>query len=92
MRGIADQWIQGIIRALYQQRTATRFEIIENTGLSASSVSQALQLLLARGTVLKVGELESEGGRRREVLTLNQDAAYFIGVDLVGHRIRILTS
>jgi predicted NBD/HSP70 family sugar kinase len=44
--------------------------------------------LLRSGTILKVGELESDGGRRKEVLTLNQDAAYFIGVDLEGHCIR----
>src|SRR5260370_35831973 len=88
MIGIADQWLRDILRTLYEQRTATRSNIIEATGLNAGSVSQALRLLLSSGTILKVGELESDGGRRREVLTLNQDAAYFIGVDLESHRIR----
>jgi glucokinase len=37
---------------------------------------------------LKVGELESNGGRRREVIKLNEDAAYFVAVDLEGTRIR----
>ena len=88
MKGIADQWLRDILRTLYQQRTATRSIIIDATALNAGSVSQALGVLLRSGTILKVGELESNGGRRREVLTLNQDAAYFIGVDLESHRIR----
>jgi N-acetylglucosamine repressor len=88
MHGISDQWLRDILRTLYQQRTATRADIIAATGLNAGSVSLALQVLLRSGTILKVGELESNGGRRREVLTLNQDAAYFIGVDLESHRIR----
>jgi N-acetylglucosamine repressor len=88
MHGISDQWLRDILRALYQQRTATRADIVDATGLNAGSVSLALQVLLRSGTILKVGELESNGGRRREVVTLNQDAAYFIGVDLESHRIR----
>lgn len=60
---------------------------MQATALNAGSISQTLQLLLSNGTVLKVGELGSDIGRRREVFTLNPDAAYFIGVDLEGHRI-----
>jgi predicted NBD/HSP70 family sugar kinase len=91
--GIADQWLRDILRTLYQQRSATRSNIIEATGLNAGSVSRALRVLMRSGTILKVGELESAGGRRREVLTLNQDAAHFIGIDLESHRIRlVLTS
>jgi predicted NBD/HSP70 family sugar kinase len=88
MNGIADQWLRDILRALYQQRTGTRSDIIKATGLNAGSVSQALRVLLSSGTILRVGELGSNSGRRREVLTLNPNAAYFIGVDLEGHRIR----
>ena len=88
MQGVSDQWLRDILRALYQQRTATRASITAATALNAGSVSQALGVLSRSGTILKVGELESNGGRRREVLTLNQDAAYFIGVDLESHRIR----
>src|SRR5262249_13737552 len=88
MNGVADQWLRDILRTLYQQRTTTRTNIIDATALNAGSVSQALRLLLRSGTILKVGELESDAGRRREVLMLNPDAAYFIGVDLESHRIR----
>src|SRR5207245_10127078 len=57
-------------------------EIIRSTGLNSASVSQALQHLLGSGTISKVGELKSRGGRRREVLRLNAEAGYFIAVDL----------
>ena len=86
--GIPDQWFQHILRTLYQQRTTTRAKIVETTGLNAGSVSRALRVLLQNGAILKVGELESDAGRPREVLTLNQDAVYFIGVDLESRRIR----
>src|SRR5579859_6599786 len=88
MNGISDQALRETLRTMYQLRTTTRANIIEVTRLSAGIVSQALQLLLRRGMILKVGELESDGGRRKEVLTLNQEAIYFIGVDLESHRIR----
>jgi glucokinase len=60
---------------------------MQATGLNAGSISQTLQVLLSNGTILKVGELGSDVGRRREVFILNPDAAYFIGLDLGGHRI-----
>jgi predicted NBD/HSP70 family sugar kinase len=88
MNGISNQTLRDVLRAIYQQRTTSRAHIIEATGLSAGIISQALQLLLRSSMVLKIGELESNGGRRREVLTLNPDAAYFIGVDLAGHCVR----
>jgi len=89
MNGISDQTLRDVLRAIYQQRTTSRALITQATGLSTGIISQALQLLLRSGMVLKVGELESNGGRRREVLTLNPDAVYFIGVDLAGHCVRL---
>src|SRR6266851_7005163 len=88
MRKIADQWLRDILLALYQRQDVTRAEILEDTGLNPASLSHALRFLLRQGTVLKVGDLESNGGRRREVFNLNPEAAYFVGVDLEGQSIR----
>jgi len=88
MRKIADQWLRDILLVLYQRRHVTRAEIIQDTGLNPASVSHALRFLLDHGTVLKVGDLESEGGRKPEVLNLNPEAAYFVAIDLEGQRIR----
>ncbi|MBK9168495.1 MAG: ROK family protein [Bryobacterales bacterium] len=92
MASIADQWLRDIVRILYQRRTLTRSDIVGVTGLNAASVSLALRHLLRNGTILKVGELQSNGGRRREVFTLNGEAAYFVGVDLEGLRLRFALS
>ena len=73
---------------LYQRRTATRADIIQSTGLNLGSVSTALQHLLNRGVIRRVGALESTVGRKAELLQLNPDAAYFIAVDLGATRIR----
>ncbi|MBK9168498.1 MAG: ROK family protein [Bryobacterales bacterium] len=92
MPTIADQWLRDIVLSLYQRRTLTRRDIVELTGLNAASISLALRQLLSAGSILKVGELHSNGGRRREVFTLNGEAAYFVGVDLEGLRIRFALS
>ncbi len=73
---------------LYQRSAITRDEIVRSTGLNPASVSHALQRLLSSGTIVKVGELKSSGGRRREVLKLNPEAGYFVAVDLERTRIR----
>ena len=92
MPKVANQWLQEILRLLYKRRAATRGDIIEATGLNPASVSQALRLLLNRGTVLKVGEKQSNGGRPSHVLSLNPEAGYFAAVDLEGRRIRFALS
>ncbi len=85
---IAGQWLQDILWLLYRRRTATRSQIAEATNLNPASVSQALRHLLANGTLERIGELRSTGGRKREVLKLNSEAGYFVVLDLEGTRIR----
>ncbi|HEY3131600.1 MAG TPA: ROK family protein [Acidobacteriota bacterium] len=89
MPKISDQWLRDILSTLYQGRTSTRREIIRATGLNGASVSHSLKHLLNSGTIVKVGELQSTGGRKREVLKLNAEAGYFVAIDLEGTRIRI---
>ena len=86
---IADQWFRDILGLLYQRRTATRSEIIHGTGLNPACVSLTMQHLLKSGTIQRVGELRSTGGRKREVLKLNSEAGYFLVVDLEGTRVRV---
>ena len=88
MPRVADEWLRRVLRNLYQRRTVTRADILESTRLNPASVSHALQLLMERGLVLRVGQIESNGGRRRELLKLNADAGYFVAVDLEGTSIR----
>ncbi len=88
-RKVADLWLRRILEVLYQRRTVTRPEIVDATGLNLASVSHAMRFLLRQGTVVKMGDIQGDGGgRRREVFTLNGEAAYFIAVDIEGQRIR----
>ena len=57
---VAEQWLERILRAMYQHPAITRAEILEATGLNAASASHALQYLLRRGTILKIGEVGAE--------------------------------
>lgn len=88
MRSIAPQWLHDILTTLYQRRTATRAEIIAATNLNAGSLSQALGLLMKRRIVRRVGIMESNGGRKAELLQLNPQTAYFVALDLGGTRAR----
>ena len=88
MRKIPEQWLSSILLSMYQRPAVTREEIIRSTLLNGGSVSQALRYLMDSGTILKIGELKSKAGRRRDVLKLNPDAGYFIAIDLETARIR----
>jgi predicted NBD/HSP70 family sugar kinase len=88
MRKVPDQWLSSILLSMYQRPAVTREEIIRATQLNGGSVSQALRYLIDSGTILKIGELKSKAGRRRDVLKLNPEAGYFIAVDLETARIR----
>jgi predicted NBD/HSP70 family sugar kinase len=88
MPKLADQWLRDILNAFYRQPISTRAEILLATGLNPASASHALRHLIRSRTVLKVGELQSKAGRKREVLRLNPDAGYFVAVDLEASPIR----
>jgi predicted NBD/HSP70 family sugar kinase len=88
MRKVPDQWLSSILLSMYQRPAVTREEIIRSTLLNGGSASQALRYLIDSGTILKIGELKSKAGRRRDVLKLNPEAGYFIAVDLETARIR----
>ncbi|MEZ5396876.1 MAG: ROK family protein [Bryobacterales bacterium] len=72
----------------YQRGTVTRADIIEASGLNPASVSHTVRFLLDRGILVKVGDLDSNGGRRREALSLRGEAGYFVAVDLEGQTMR----
>lgn len=88
MRTISQLWTRKILRALFHGQPTTRRQILAATRLNAGSASRALQYLINRGVVLKLGVLNSTGGRRTDLLKLNPDAGFFVAVELEGTRIR----
>lgn len=85
---MAEQWLRTVLAELYKKSTTTRAEILTRTGLNPASASHAFQHLIHYGVVLKIGELHSRAGRRRELLRLNPEAAYVVAVDLEASPIR----
>ena len=88
MRTISNIWTRRILRTLFHGQPTTRRAILEATKLNAGSASRALQYLISRGIILKMGVLQSTGGRRTDLLKLNADSGYYVAVDLEGTRLR----
>jgi predicted NBD/HSP70 family sugar kinase len=88
MPKVSDQWLQSVLGTLYHGRAMTRSAIVRATSLNPASASHALQFLLNRGVILKMGALRSTGGRRRDLLKLNAEVGFFVAVDLEGTRLR----
>lgn len=80
--------MRNILLVLFKERFLTRADLVRATGLNSASVSQALRYLMDRGVILRAGEQQNNGGRKREVLKLNGDAGYLLAIDLEGTCIR----
>jgi N-acetylglucosamine repressor len=84
----SDVWLRGILSSLYRIRPATRADVGRHARLNNASVSRGLNQLIDAGIIRKLGELESGGGRPRDLLAINPDAAGFVAVDLEGIAVR----
>jgi predicted NBD/HSP70 family sugar kinase len=67
-----------------EARKISRTEIVSRTRLSKTTVSDITGRLLEAGLLLPVGRspASTRGGRKRELLQFNPDAAFVIGVDI----------
>jgi predicted NBD/HSP70 family sugar kinase len=77
-RPLAD----AILRLIWQERAISRAEIARRTGLSRSTVSELIEMLLPTGLVVEGGPGESSGGRRPIMLYFQDDACRILGVEM----------
>lgn len=76
----------GVLRLIWHERQISRADIARRTGLSRSTVSEIVGLLLPTGLLAEVGVGVSSGGRRPIVLQFQDDALGILGVDMgAGH-------
>lgn len=76
----------GVLRMIWQEQQLSRADIARRTGLSRSTVSELVSLLLPTGLLAEVGVGASSGGRRPIVLQFQDDALGVLGVDMgAGH-------
>jgi glucokinase-like ROK family protein len=73
-----------ILELIRQKGPIARSVIGRQLGLSLPTVMRIIDELVKDDLVLPTGEMEGSGGRKRELLTLQQDKHVVIGVDLGG--------
>lgn len=71
-----------VLRRIYLDRSVSRQEISQLTGLSSATVTNVVAELLQEGIVIEAGVEESQGGRPRSILTINPNYGYFFGVEV----------
>ena len=76
-----------ILNLVRRERSVSRTQITDMSGLSVGAVSQITNDLLEEGWFLAAGESDYTGGRRQEMLRLNPDAGRVIGLKLMENRV-----
>jgi predicted NBD/HSP70 family sugar kinase len=82
-----------VLTELLNQRPATRKQIAESTGISAATVTRAVDQLILDGVVCEVSEVVVENrGRRAILLDLVADASLVLGIDLGASNTRMIAT
>ena len=81
--------IQTILQKIKEQGPISKRELQEVTGLSWGHISQVSKRFLEEGYIV-VKEQELTAGRTRDLLDINPDDNYIIGIDLNSQRMRIV--
>ncbi|SEI14657.1 MULTISPECIES: ROK family transcriptional regulator [unclassified Leifsonia] len=71
-----------LLRHLLLAGRSSRSEAGAATALSPATVTSVIAELIDEGVILETGSIESDGGRPRTLLELNDDAAYVFGADV----------
>jgi predicted NBD/HSP70 family sugar kinase len=71
-----------VLSTLFHDGPLSRPELGQRTGLSAATVSNVTGELVDEGLVVEAGFVESDGGRPRVLLRVDQGYANVIGIDL----------
>ncbi len=70
------------MRALRKQGQISRTEVASLTGWSKAKSSHQIRGLVDKGLLVETGEGASQGGRRPQLLRLNEQLGYVAGVDI----------
>ncbi len=70
------------MRALRKQGRISRTEVSSITGWSKAKVSQEIRCLVDKGLLVETGEGASQGGRRPQLLRMNERLGYVVGIDI----------
>lgn len=71
-----------LLKLVWEERRISRADLARITGLSRSTVSDAVRDLLRSGLVVETGTGEANGGRKPIMLEFQDDACGILGVDI----------
>ena len=71
-----------VMRAIRRQGSISRTEISNITGWSKAKASQEIRNLVHKGYLLEIGEGVSQGGRRPQIIRINDQLGYIVGIDI----------
>jgi predicted NBD/HSP70 family sugar kinase len=78
-----------VLQRLFQDGPVNRLVLAQLTGLSSGSITNVTAALLEEGLVSEAGQEESDGGRPRALLQVNQNFGAVVGVELGETRVRV---
>jgi len=84
--------LTNILLCIFSNRSATKTDLVNETGLSNSTVSSSVNSLYKLNLLLHGGMEDSIGGRRSVIYKLNKDYGQFIGVDLYKDQLHIVVT
>lgn len=79
---IVDAAEAEILGELRKRDHVSRSEVSRITGWSKAKASQEIRSLVERGLLIEVGEGASQGGRRPQLLKINPQLGYIVGIDI----------
>jgi len=71
-----------VMRALRRQGRISRSEVSSITGWSKAKASQEIRGLVDKGLLVEMGEGVSQGGRKPQLLRINNQLGYIAGIDI----------
>ncbi len=79
-----------IFSLIFQKEQVSRQDITLELSLSLPTVNQNLKELFEEGLIDYVGNFESTGGRKAQIITLCKDAKFAVGLSITQNSIRIV--
>ncbi|MBE6884201.1 MAG: ROK family protein [Ruminococcaceae bacterium] len=78
-----------LLKHIFKNTEITRGELVKSTGLSNLTVTKLVAEMLEQSLIIEDGVVSSTIGRRPNVLKINPEYRYIIGVDIGYHEFRI---
>jgi predicted NBD/HSP70 family sugar kinase len=90
--GMREHNLGLLLNLVFKQEGLSRADLSRETGLSRSTVSAIIDVLIAERLVRETGSGDSRGGRRPTLLEFNADAYALVGVELGATHVRVVAT